>query len=85
MKVKTSTNKKTNLAHAKRYSRWIATSTYRSERGPVVVEHYVEEIEELHNLIEHGPDWHSLVDLKVVLNPLRTTYPDITMEAAAKL
>jgi hypothetical protein len=83
--MKTSMNKKTNLAYAKRYARWIATSTYRSERGPVVVEHYIEELEDVHNLIEYGPDWNSLVDLKVVLNPLRTSYPGITMEAVAKL
>src|SRR3984957_9149938 len=40
---------------------------------------------DLPDLIEEGPNWNSLVEVKVVLNPLRSTHPGITMEAAAKL
>jgi hypothetical protein len=66
-------------------ARWIVTPTYRSEHGPVAIEHYIEELDELFDLIEDGPNWNSLVDVRVVLNPLRSTHPGITMEAGAKL
>jgi hypothetical protein len=83
--MKTATKKETVIPFGRRYSRWIAAATYRSDRGLVVVDYYVEEIEELHDLIEYGPNWLSLVELKVVLNPDRTTRPDITMEAAERM
>jgi hypothetical protein len=65
-------------------ARWIATITYRSECGPVVLDHYIEELDQLDGLIEQGPDWNALIEVKVVLNPLRATHPGITMEAAAR-
>ena len=83
--MKTSMNKRTNFADTRRHLRWIVTPTYRSEHGPVVVDHYIEELRDLGDLIEYGPNWNSLVEVKVVLNPLRSTHPGITMEAAAKL
>jgi hypothetical protein len=85
MDMKTRMNKRTNLADTRRHARWIVTSTYRSEHGPVVVDHHIEELYDLPDLIEGGPNWNSLVEVKVVLNPLRSTHSAITMEAAAKL
>jgi hypothetical protein len=64
-------NKRTNLADTSRHARWIVTPTYRSERGPVVVDHHIEELCDLPDLIEDGPNWNSLVEVKVVFNPLR--------------
>ena len=83
--MKTTKNRRANLAHAIHHARWIVTPTYRSERGPVVVDHHIEELYDLPDLIEDGPNWNSLVEVTVVLNPLRSTHPGITMEAAAKL
>jgi hypothetical protein len=85
MDMKTRMNKRTNLADTRRHARWIVTPTYRSEHGPVVVDHHIEELCDLPDLIEDGPNWNSLVEVKVVLNPLRSTHPGITVEAAAKL
>jgi hypothetical protein len=64
--------------------RWIAVVTYRSESGPIEVDHHFEELEELQRLIERGPDWNTIVSIVVTLNPERATYPDDTIEAAAQ-
>ncbi|MDG4903510.1 MULTISPECIES: hypothetical protein [unclassified Mesorhizobium] len=37
--------------------RWKAIIEYRIDNGLKSVEHYFEEISELHLIIEHGPDW----------------------------
>lgn len=49
-------------------SRWKAVCTYRSEHGPVDVTFYFEEIEDLDELIERGPDWNALIDCVITLN-----------------
>lgn len=64
--------------------RWIAVITYRSEHGPVEVEHHLEEIESLHNLVEFGPDWHTIEGIAIRLNPHRNYYPGDTAEAAER-
>lgn len=48
--------------------RWKAVVEYRTDSGPNSVEHYLEEISELHLIIEHGPDWNSLIRCTVTLN-----------------
>ena len=42
--------------------RWKVTLIYRSKVGPVDVEHFVEELDEIADLIEAGPDWNSLIE-----------------------
>jgi hypothetical protein len=64
--------------------RWLATATYRSERGPIEVDHAFEELEELHDLIERGPDWNTIETIIVRLNPRGASYPDDTIEAATE-
>jgi hypothetical protein len=64
--------------------RWIAVVTYRSESGPIEVDHHFEELEELHTLIERGPDWNTIVSIVVTLNPERAQYPGDTVEAAER-
>jgi hypothetical protein len=39
--------KKIPVNGAPEHQRWIATLTYRSERGPVDVDHHFEELDEL--------------------------------------
>lgn len=63
--------------------RWQAIVTYRTEGGPLEVVHDFEELEELHDLIERGPDWNCIIDILVKL--ARTTSPSLTLEAAEKL
>ena len=56
--------------------------TYRAEAGPIEIDHHFEELEELHSLIERGPDWNTIETIVVRLNPNRTEYPDDTIETA---
>ena len=48
--------------------RWKAVLHYRTEAGSETVEHYFEEILDLHLIIEHGPDWNRLIRCTVMLN-----------------
>jgi hypothetical protein len=48
--------------------RWRALVEYKSENGPISIEHFFEEIADLHVIIERGPDWNTLVRCVVTLN-----------------
>lgn len=48
--------------------RWKAVIEYRTDEGPKAIEHYFEEISDLHLIIEHGPDWNFLIRCTVTLN-----------------
>lgn len=48
--------------------RWKAVIAYRSDEGVTSVDHYFEEISDLHLIIEHGPDWNLLIRCIVTLN-----------------
>ena len=48
--------------------RWKAAIDYRGTKGVESVEHYFEEISDLHLIIEHGPDGNLLVRCVVTLN-----------------
>lgn len=63
--------------------RWHATIFYRSEAGTVDVDHDIEELEELHDLVERGPDWNTIEQIIVTL--ARTTDEDLTIEEAERL
>ena len=64
--------------------RWKAVAVYRTDSGGVDVEWFFEEIAELHDLIERGPHWDSLVSCTVTLNrPAEDT--SLTVERAAVL
>ena len=60
--------------------RWKAVVLYRTIAGPVSVEYSFEELEELHDIIERGPDWNAVMAITVVL--ARGT-GQTTVEAAA--
>ena len=60
--------------------RWKATLIYRTDNGPVDVEHTFEELEELHDIVERGPDWNSLIKITVELE--RVSTPGLTVEKA---
>lgn len=46
--------------------RWRALIEYQGADG--LVEHFFEEISDLHHIIEHGPDWNRLIRCTVTLN-----------------
>jgi hypothetical protein len=48
-------------------SRWHATIYYRSDTGGVDVEHDIEELEDLHDIVERGPDWNTIDKIVVML------------------
>ena len=49
-----------------RFVRWIATVHYRTESGLVDVEHDLEELEELQDLVERGPNWDAIDRIDIV-------------------
>ncbi len=63
-------------------ARWKATIYYRSDHGLIDVEHGIEEIEELHEIVERGPDWNTIDKIIVVLD--RKASEALTIEAAAR-
>jgi hypothetical protein len=68
-----------------KHVRWIATATYRSELGSKNIVHLFEELLELQDLVERGPDWNALIRIEIILNPYRATFPGITIEESARL
>lgn len=54
-----------NLHGAKR---WKAVTVYEHSNGAITIEHFLEEISELHAIIEHGPAWNTLVTCTITLN-----------------
>lgn len=64
--------------------RWWAMVTYVSETGPVPIVHRFEELHELHDLIEQGPDWNCIIDFQIGLAPARRGH-SLTIEGSQKL
>ena len=64
--------------------RWVVRITYRTENGPNEVEHHVEEIRDAHDLVERGPDWNTIEQIVITLNPRRVSHPGDTVEAAER-
>lgn len=63
--------------------RWLATVFYRADAGLIDVCHDIEEIEDLHDIIERGPDWNCIERIEIVL--LRNTTPGLTVEQSREL
>jgi hypothetical protein len=57
--------------------RWFATVWYRTPEGLIDVQHAFEELDMLHDLIEHGPDWYAIEKIEITLahNPT----PELTI------
>lgn len=63
-------------------ARWKAVIEYRSENGPMMVERYFDELFELHDFVERGPDWNAIVRIETTLNRYSQDIPRITVEQA---
>lgn len=63
--------------------RWHATIHYRSDAGNIDVEHDFEEIDDLHAIVERGPDWNAID--RIVVTLARKTHDGLTIEQAAAL
>ena len=66
-----------------RIHRWIATVFYRSDAGEQRVEHDLAELSELHDLIERGPHWDTMIEISIVRAELVSG--PITIEKARTL
>jgi len=64
-------------------NRWRATAVYRTDTGPVDVTHDIEELEDLHELIEAGPHWDTIE--QIVITRANVMEPGLTAEAAEEL
>ena len=58
--------------------RWSASITYRTENGPVVVDYSIEELDELAEIVERGPDWNAILDITVQLS--RVSEDGVTLQ-----
>jgi len=63
--------------------RWLATVKYRTDAGISEVDHQFEEMFDLHDLIERGPDWNCIENIHIELNPRRKQYDD-TVEQSSR-
>lgn len=46
---------------------WKMVVTYRTEAGDLDVEHEIEEIEDAHDIVERGPNWNAIVEIRITL------------------
>ena len=63
--------------------RWHAVVTYRSKVGLTQTVHEFEELAELHDIVEHGPNWDCITNIVITIP--HPTNPLLTLEAAEKL
>lgn len=70
-------------ATLKHGARWKAVCIYRTDHGMIDVEHLFEEISDLHDLVERGPHWDTLIRCTITLN--RPIELGLTVEQAAAL
>jgi hypothetical protein len=64
--------------------RWLIEIDYRTKNGTTTVDHHVEELDELHDVVELGPDWNTIEEIRARLNPRRTSHPGDTVEASLR-
>ena len=50
------------------FKRWMVCITYRTENGPTVVDYDIEELVEIDNIVESGPNWNSILDITIQLS-----------------
>lgn len=72
------------MSDDERLIRWHAVVHYRTENGTPEVEHDLEELGELHDLIELGPRLDTITRTEV-LRVNHCMAPDMTVEQAAEL
>lgn len=63
--------------------RWRAVALYRTANGSIDVEHFFDEIADLHDLIERGPHWDTLISCTITRNHL--VRESLTLEEAETL
>lgn len=64
--------------------RWKVAIVYKSEHGLIDNEHLLEEISELDALVERGPHWDTIEEIKITRAGSRC-FDHLTVEGAEKL
>lgn len=63
--------------------RWHAVITYLTQHGANMVEHDIEELEDLQDIVERGPSWNTIEKIEVTLQR-RSDRPGLTVEESGK-
>jgi hypothetical protein len=66
-------------------TRWLATVIYRTEGGPVDVQHDIEELDEIAMLVEAGPHWDAIDRIEIVRQGAQEGSGALTVEQAQDL
>jgi hypothetical protein len=66
-----------------RIVRWVATVNYLTENGSLDIVHDLEELSDLHDLVERGPHWDTIIDITIVRSD--RNFEELTVEKAATL
>ncbi|WP_234053637.1 MULTISPECIES: hypothetical protein [unclassified Xanthobacter] len=64
--------------------RWRAVVHYRTDAGVLDVEHFLEELGDIHDRVEAGPHWDTIERIEILRHGVGTL-PGLTVEAAEKL
>ena len=62
--------------------RWNVEIHYRTNNGTKKEIAQIEELDDLYDLVEKGPNWFCIDNIKIVINPKRDVFPKITLEQA---
>lgn len=64
--------------------RWCATVTYRTDAGLLEVEHDLNELADLDDLVERGPHFDTIMEIRIVRGE-HVTSEDLTVEQAENI
>ncbi len=67
------------------HKRWIVTLKYKTENGVVDIQHHIEELIDIDEIIERGPHFDTLISGTFAINPKRRMIVGLTVEAALEL
>jgi hypothetical protein len=65
--------------------RWTVEATYRTKSATSTAHFQIEELEELHEIIESGPDWFAIAEIKITLSPTRIPLTHTTNAAVQRV
>jgi hypothetical protein len=65
------------------HARWLAMIHYMTDAGSLRVDHAIEEIEDLHDIVEAGPNFYTIEKIEIVL--AHNIEPGLTVEKAEHL
>jgi hypothetical protein len=64
------------------FHRWHAIVGYKTDSGVVDVQHDIDELGEIQQLVERGPDWNTITEITITLQ-IRSY--DVTVEETERM